>query len=608
MPPRATNLPLSAVVTGGVGALLTIAALCAGTAVYVVHETREGGLDADRMDAQSEGARLRLLIALLDQENGRRGVVSTGNAMFLDAYQRGLREEEDAWAALRATAVDPASAPALARVRAAVDAWHEQVVMPQLFEARTAPVVRLPQALEAGKARFDEIRAAVAELGAEQAAQSAARRAALARHARRSTWAGLGLLAALLTAGSVLLLWAKRRVAMPLQALARCVESGERIEPAPKESIVREISTLHDALVRLDRRVAERESVLRAEREDAQLLGRFSEIVQQTTAETELYRLLVRFLELAVAPTGINVFSLNPSENHLGMVHPIRTADEQYRLPIVTEPMRCRAVRSARDVLSVRRDDPGACDCALAAGASHLCLPLMATGQVIGMVSLQAGDAAHWTPRRVHLAQALATTASTTLNSIRLVARSRDNAVRDPLTHAYNRRFLVEVLPKLVHQGTRTRTPVSALMIDVDKFKDFNDRHGHDAGDRVLAAVARCLSEQIRISDTLVRYGGEEFAILLPNTSLESAVAIAERAREAVQNTRTSIPQADRPLAVTISVGVAALPVHGATGDDLLLAADKALFRAKDAGRNRVVTAVAHGETGTMLTLAASGA
>jgi diguanylate cyclase (GGDEF)-like protein len=229
----------------------------------------------------------------------------------------------------------------------------------------------------------------------------------------------------------------------------------------------------------------------------------------------------------------------------------------------------------------------------------------MATGQVIGLVSLQAAEPAHWTARHIRLAQSLVATASTTLNSIRLLARSRDSAVRDALTHAYNRRFLVEVLPKLVHQGIRSRSPVSALMIDVDHFKDFNDRHGHDAGDRVLAAVARCLSEQIRMSDTLVRYGGEEFAVLLPNTSLSAALSMAERTREAVEAMHTAIPQSDRPLSVTISIGVASVPEHGASGDDLLLAADKALFRAKETGRNRVLPAVPTSEPGGVLALAA---
>jgi len=176
-------------------------------------------------------------------------------------------------------------------------------------------------------------------------------------------------------------------------------------------------------------------------------------------------------------------------------------------------------------------------------------------------------------------------------------------ALRDALTHAYNRRFLAEVLPKLAHQSARCRTPLSALMIDVDRFKRLNDRYGHPAGDRVLASVARCLAGQIRVSDTLVRYGGEEFVILLPDTALPGALAIAQRVREAVERTRTPIPQAEQPLAVTISVGVATLPEHGATGDDLLFDADQALFRAKGAGRNRV--AADEAEAATVLALAA---
>ncbi|HYD43335.1 MAG TPA: GGDEF domain-containing protein [Anaeromyxobacter sp.] len=164
-------------------------------------------------------------------------------------------------------------------------------------------------------------------------------------------------------------------------------------------------------------------------------------------------------------------------------------------------------------------------------------------------------------------------------------------ALRDALTHAYNRRFLAEVLPKLAHQSARCRTPLSALMIDVDRFKRLNDRYGHPAGDRVLSAVARCLAGQIRASDTLVRYGGEEFLVLLPHTALPGALVIAERVREAVERTRTAVPQADHPLAVTISVGVATLPADGASAEDLLLAADQALFRAKGAGRNQVVAA-----------------
>jgi diguanylate cyclase (GGDEF)-like protein len=595
MATRAKNLPLSAVSTAGVVGLLTVAVLFAGAVQVLLRETTVRHLELERGDQLRLGARQALRIALLDQEMARRAVVASGDPMFLEAYERGTREESDAWARLGA-AFGPEgatlSASSLAHLRAVVDAWHAQVVVPQLFRGQAAPAEHTAQLLAEGKVRFDEIRADLEALDAREATASLARRAELSRHGRRVVAAAMALFAALFGLGALILYWGQRRVAAPLAVLAARVETGLPLDLPGVSSPIREVSTLHAALVRLERRVSEREGVLRAEREDAEVMGRFAEIVQQTSVESELYQLLVRFLDAVVTPSAISVFSLNPSENHLTMVYPARTIEEQFQLPVVTEPMSCRAIRSARDVHAGHGADPGACACALSGAAAHLCLPLMATGQVIGLVSLQAADPSHFTDRRIRLAQSLAATASATLSSIRLLARSRDSAVRDALTHAYNRRFLVELLPKLVHQGVRSKTPVSALMIDVDHFKAFNDRHGHDAGDRVLAAVARCLGEQIRMSDTLVRYGGEEFAVLLPNTSPTAALALAERIREAVEHMRTTIPQADRPLSVTISIGVASVPEHGATGDDLLLAADKALFRAKEAGRNRTVSAI----------------
>ena len=229
----------------------------------------------------------------------------------------------------------------------------------------------------------------MAALSADDAARSQTRRAALQRHERQTSWAGGALLALLAVAATLLMSWGHRRVALPLRALAAQVESGTRLDPAAGHSPIREVASLRAALLRLDQRVAEREAVLRTEREDAELLGRFAEIVQQTTSESELYRLLVRFLDSAVSPAGTTLFSLNPSENHLAMVHPTRSSDDQFRLPIVSEPARCRAIRSARNVLVAQGDDPGTCECALACASSYCCLPLMATGQVIGLVSLR---------------------------------------------------------------------------------------------------------------------------------------------------------------------------------------------------------------------------
>jgi diguanylate cyclase (GGDEF)-like protein len=127
-------------------------------------------------------------------------------------------------------------------------------------------------------------------------------------------------------------------------------------------------------------------------------------------------------------------------------------------------------------------------------------------------------------------------------------------------------------------------------MIDVDRFKEYNDRNGHPAGDEVLRRVALILAEERRANDIVARYGGEEFAVLLTETSAAAARVVAEQCREQVQAARFSL-QSGAEDHVTISVGVAAFPQHAETVQDLVLAADAALYRAKRAGRNRAIMA-----------------
>lgn len=124
-------------------------------------------------------------------------------------------------------------------------------------------------------------------------------------------------------------------------------------------------------------------------------------------------------------------------------------------------------------------------------------------------------------------------------------------------------------------------------MVDIDHFKQFNDEFGHLLGDEVLRQVSAILSQQLRKSDVLSRYGGEEFAIVAPETGLESALAVADKLRRVVESWH--FPGVARP--VTISAGVAEFPLQGGTRDELVRAADEALYAAKQSGRNRVVTA-----------------
>lgn len=171
-------------------------------------------------------------------------------------------------------------------------------------------------------------------------------------------------------------------------------------------------------------------------------------------------------------------------------------------------------------------------------------------------------------------------------------------AITDSLTGLVNRRRLIEVGTQELQRAQRSPNAAGllcALMIDIDHFKDVNDRHGHPAGDALIQAIARTCAEEVRAIDTVGRLGGEEFAVVAPMTDCKGAVELAERLRERVQ--ALSVPWEGHELRVTISVGVAQGTAKTRGFDALLSAADQALYRAKNAGRNRVAATI-YGATG----------
>ncbi len=162
-------------------------------------------------------------------------------------------------------------------------------------------------------------------------------------------------------------------------------------------------------------------------------------------------------------------------------------------------------------------------------------------------------------------------------------------SVTDPLTGCYNRRYLMETLDTETKRAQRHDQPYAVLMIDVDRFKKLNDASGHLIGDAVLAKIGVILRRAIRDIDCAARYGGEEFMVLLPETSVEEAVAVAERIRMEVA--QEGFGDDKQKVSVTVSIGVAGYPMHGAASEAVVSSADVALYRAKRSGRNTVVAA-----------------
>ena len=164
----------------------------------------------------------------------------------------------------------------------------------------------------------------------------------------------------------------------------------------------------------------------------------------------------------------------------------------------------------------------------------------------------------------------------------------REQAIRDPLTGLYNRGYLDETLAREIGRAGRRGAPVSVMMIDLDHFKRLNDTRGHAAGDAVLRRLGETLRERVQREDIPCRYGGEEFAVILPEMPLDVAQGRAEQFRALVEQMEVVV--GDHPLgALSASIGVATFPEHGATAEALLASADRALYRAKAEGRNRVM-------------------
>lgn len=219
-------------------------------------------------------------------------------------------------------------------------------------------------------------------------------------------------------------------------------------------------------------------------------------------------------------------------------------------------------------------------DCVTAQAA----VPLIYRGQYVGLLMVQSDDSSRiWADNELLLLHTVADQLTVAVKQAHMFAQMQMQALTDSLTGCYNRRSFEMQLEKNLHQATRNDQPLSLIMMDVDEFKDINDRAGHDAGDVALQIVAETLRSELRAIDSAARFGGDEFAIILPQADAEGAVLVAERLRRRVEG--TEVPGYG---AITASFGLATYPTHATSRDTLVVAADRALYQSKHSGRNRV--------------------
>ena len=336
---------------------------------------------------------------------------------------------------------------------------------------------------------------------------------------------------------------------------------------------------------------------LEAIHRDAADLSHMAELLQACTERTEAYA-IVRETGVQLLPDSSgSLFIYRESRDVLEHVTSWGSGPAPKKTLV---PDECWALRLGNPHFAPRKGTVR-CRHAHEDTASYVCMPIQGQGQVLGLFHI-AIDVSPRTRRPEQDAElrlrAMTDRVGPALANLKLRDTLREMALRDALTGLYNRRYLEDAFSRELHRGERNGKPVSVVMIDIDHFKRFNDQHGHDAGDFVLSAVARAISNNIRPSDIACRYGGEELAVVLPETTLEIARDRAEEMRRAIRETNLTHLGQTLP-GPTASFGVAVYPEHGTKPADLLKAADQALYRAKHEGRDRVCVAGKSAPTGT---------
>lgn len=319
----------------------------------------------------------------------------------------------------------------------------------------------------------------------------------------------------------------------------------------------------------------------------------FKQAIEEDETKAEIYDRLAQAVEEYFQVREYSVYEVLPTRNQMlpMMVDgeaqgACRWCDPQ----ILIRNETCRARRTGHMVDGV--SSPGICYAFRpptdAKGRSHLCFPVIQSGTVGSVLQLVMKEedqerAAKLIPYiSVYLREA-----APVLEAKRLMETLRESNLRDPMTGLHNRRFLEESVETLIAQAQRHKKPMSILMLDLDYFKMVNDNYGHDAGDAVLKALSKVLTGSVRASDFVIRYGGEEFLIILQETPADAAVPVAEKIRLSVSELKVQV--AGGVLQKTISIGIAGFPGDSDTFWQTVKFADVALYNAKETGRNRVV-------------------
>jgi len=366
-------------------------------------------------------------------------------------------------------------------------------------------------------------------------------------------------------------------------SMVRDAQGHARFAVAMLENIS-ERKRAEEALQETNRRLADWVSELEERRREIALLGEMGDLLRACRSVDEAYG-VIEPMARQLFPDESGAISV--IGNGSGLVETVAFWGTSHSSTIFSIDD-CWALRRGRPHTVDHGERGLVCKHAGDLGTSaSICVPLLAQGELLGLLHLKLGPRGRSFETRFRFVMTVAEHVSLAIANLKLRETLRSQSIRDPLTGLFNRRYMEESLEREMRRAARGGHAVGIIMLDLDDFKGFNDAHGHDAGDTLLRMVGTTLQRAVRAEDIACRYGGEEFALILPDAALPEAIARAEAIREsvralAVEHRRQQVP------GVTISAGVAVFPEHGPAGHAVLRAADAALYRAKSAGRDAV--------------------
>jgi len=520
-----------------------------------------------------DGMTKDLLNCLLDVETGQRGYLLTGRPSYLAPYYEGLTrltKSRDALAA--ALHAQPAAAGELDTLDKAIVSKLGELALTVTLKSEGRSEEAMNQVLtDSGKKSMEAAREAVRVLAEREARLTRLHLAEHAQEVRTTYW----VLAASISLNVILLgaLLLRMRYAAAQQRRSR-----------------EALAVGNADLSRLLEAMADRH-------EETQALSDLSRFLQSCADTEEAGRVLQQQLPVMMRAGSGALYLFAASRNQLRQNFSWGEAS----FAACLEPGECWALRLGQPYRQTAEGVSPTCehlrDMRPGGRADMDCLPLVAHGDLMGLLVLESAavggppvTAEIMDHRRMTLEQV-----ALSIGNLQLRESLRQQSIRDSLTGLYNRRFLEESVRREVLRASRLQAQggtggMALLMLDIDHFKRFNDQHGHEVGDRVLREVGQVLQRITREGDVAARYGGEEFTIMMTDTTSELGLERAEQIRAAVE--RMAIEALGKASGeVTISIGFAQFPTHGAGMEDLFRSADKALYHAKHTGRNRVVRA-----------------